>query len=146
MLTCELCKQDFPYQSAYDDHICIPPLGRAFDSGAYRDTDEGKLDYEGFLSPIVIERYAQYLNANRKQSNGDMRDSDNWQQGIPRNVYMKSAWRHFMDCWKAHRGYDLSYPLEEALCAVLFNISGYLHELLLKRDLGKEKEKQNVKT
>jgi len=35
---------------------------RKFKSGALRDDDEDKIDYEGFLSPIVLERYAQYID------------------------------------------------------------------------------------
>jgi hypothetical protein len=109
---------------------------RVFESGATRDTDNGKFDYEGFLSPLVIERYGEYMHSHRTQSDGNLRDSDNWQKGIPFKVYMKSAWRHFFDWWKCHRqfqklptGYNVSF-LEESLCALLFNTMGYLHELL----------------
>jgi len=35
---------------------------RKFDTGATRDTNEGKYDYEGILSPTVIKRYAEYMN------------------------------------------------------------------------------------
>ena len=66
---------------------------RTFNTGATRDSDEGKLDFEGFLSPLVIERYAEYLNAHRVQSDGKLRDSDNWQNGMGLSVYMKSLWR-----------------------------------------------------
>ena len=120
--------------------------GRGYNTGAYRDTDEGKLDYEGAISPLALERYVQYLHSHRKQSDGRMRGSDNWQQGMPRSVYMKSAWRHFMDCWKAHRGCPIEYTLEDALCAVLFNIFGYLHELLLKRDVKEKKKNKKGKS
>ncbi len=109
---------------------------RQFDTGATRDTDLNKLDYEGFLSPLVIKRYAEYLNKHRTQADGNIRDSDNWQQGIPLKVYMKSLWRHFMDMWSWHRRTGLyilgdgNEDREEAICAVIFNASGYLHELL----------------
>jgi len=107
---------------------------RTFDTGANRDTDEGKLDYEAFLSPLVLERYAQYLHEHRKLPDGTMRDGDNWQKGMPLSVYMKSAWRHFMVMWKIHRGFyegNLSLKvMEDAICAVIFNASGYLYELL----------------
>lgn len=68
---------------------------RTFDTGATRDTDEGKLDFEGFLSPLALERFAEYMNKHRQQSDGSLRDSDNWQKGIPVKQYMKSMWRHF---------------------------------------------------
>jgi hypothetical protein len=105
---------------------------REFDTGATRDTDENKLDYEGFLSPLVLERYAQYMNKNRIQADGKARASDNWQKGIPKDAYMKSAWRHFMEWWTRHRGLP-NFCVEEAICALLFNAMGYLHEILKSR-------------
>lgn len=110
---------------------------RTFDTGATRDTSQNKLDFEGFLSPQVLYRYAQYMHDNRQQSDGSLRDSDNWQKGIPRDEYMKSAWRHFFDWWEIHRAnYDesgtneLDCQIEESMCALLFNVMGYLHEHL----------------
>ena len=110
---------------------------RTFESGANRSSEEGKLDYEGALSPLVLERYAQYLHEHRTLSDGTTRDSDNWQKGMPLSAYMKSAWRHFMEVWKIHRGWWYKFisegrqkALETALCGVLFNIMGYLHESL----------------
>lgn len=100
---------------------------RKFDSGATRDTDTGKLDYEGFLSPAVLERYAQFMHKNRVQRDGTLRDSDNWQKGIPITVYMKSMWRHFFSVWKGHR--QGLIDLDE-VCALLFNVQGLLFELL----------------
>ena len=103
---------------------------RKFDTGATRDTDDGKLDYEGFLSPSALARYAVYMHSHRKQSDGKMRDSDNWQKGIPLDCYMKSLWRHFIEAWTSHRSetHD-SYEMEDSLCAVIFNAFGYLHEI-----------------
>lgn len=112
---------------------------RQFETGATRDTDEGKLDYEGFISPLVLLRYAEYMHENRVQTDGNLRDSDNWQKGIPQEAYMKSKFRHFMETWMHHRGLgDLAgVDLERALCAELFNTMGYLHVVLEeKRRLG----------
>jgi len=103
---------------------------RRFPTGATRDDDKEKLDYEGFLSPLVLRRYAQYMHAHRIQADGTLRASDNWQKGIPLDAYMKSAWRHFMDWWMAHRGHETEGGMESALCALIFNAMGYLHELL----------------
>lgn len=102
---------------------------REFQSGATRDSDDGKLDFEGFLCPLVLERFAQYMNVHRRQADGQIRASDNWQRGIPKDAYMKSMWRHFHDVWKAHRGVG-TIPMDEALCAVLFNAMGLLHEVI----------------
>jgi len=102
---------------------------RSFETGATRDTSEGKLDFEGFLSPRVLEMFAIYMDSNRVQSDGKLRDSDNWQKGIPRNEYLKSAWRHFFDWWKEHRGIGTKDGITTALCGLLFNVMGYMHEL-----------------
>ena len=109
---------------------------RTFDGGATRNSEEDKLDYEGFLSDLVIERYAQYLHSHRALEDGTLRDSDNWQRGMPLSVYMKSAWRHLKSWWSLHRmQFRGRYPnhklLEDAICGVIFNASGYLHELLV---------------
>jgi hypothetical protein len=110
---------------------------RQFSTGATRNTDEGKYDYEGFISPLVLERYGEYMNKHRKQADGKLRDSDNWQKGIPKTAYMKSGWRHFVDWWKEHRGIGTKDGIEEAMCALMFNTMGYLHEYL------KENKKEN---
>ena len=101
--------------------------------GATRDTNMGKLDFEGFLSPIVLKRYAEYMDKHREQADGKLRDSDNWQKGMPKKVYMKSGWRHFFDWWMEHRGYESRDGIEDALCGLLFNAQGYLHELLMEK-------------
>lgn len=100
---------------------------RNFGTGATRDTDEGKNDYEGFLSPLALEAFGDYMTRNRVQADGKLRDSDNWQKGIPREAYMKSGWRHFFSWWKHHRS---GKGTIEDLCALLFNVQGYLHEEL----------------
>ena len=103
---------------------------RQFETGATRDSDTNKLDYEGFLSPLVLQRFAEYMQENRVQADGKLRDSDNWQKGIPKAQYMKSLYRHFMDMWLCHRGYEAREDIERSMCAVLFNTMGYLHEHL----------------
>ena len=103
---------------------------RTFETGATRNQDETKIDPEGFYSPLVVERFAQYLHKHRRQANGQLRASDNWQKGMPLSVYMKSAWRHFLAWWKAHRGYVTNEDIEDSICALLFNAQGYLHEHL----------------
>jgi len=115
---------------------------RTFDTGATRDAESGKLDFEGFLSPFALERYAEYMNAHRVQLDGKLRDSDNWQRGMPFDVFLKSLWRHFFSVWKIHRGGRVYDPrdnhvvtIDEALCGVLFNAMGYLHEMCKPSDV-----------
>jgi len=108
------------------------PVVRTFSTGANRDVDTNKLDYEGFLSPLVLERYAQYMHSKRRLPDGTLRDSDNWQKGMPLDVYMKSMFRHFMDVWAHNDGYKeiAKEDVETALVGLLFNVQGYLHETL----------------
>ena len=111
-----------------------------FATGATRSKDEGKLDYEGFLSPFVLERYAQYLKEHRIDADGNSRDSDNWQKGMPRRKYMKSAIRHMIDAWKYWRSAPGGCRLQDEvfndlLCAILFNVMGLLHEIQIGRDV-----------
>lgn len=105
---------------------------REFETGATRDDNSDKRDYEGFISPLVVWAFGEYMHQHRFQSDGSLRDSDNWQQGIPLSSYMKSMWRHFLDLWMHHRGYNemAREDIQEALCGILFNGQGYLHELL----------------
>lgn len=106
---------------------------RKFKSGATRDDDKDKLDYEAALSPLVLKAYADYMRKHRLKPDGTVRKDDDWQRGLPLNSYMKSMWRHFHDVWMIHRGwYPASHDtnMHDALCAVIFNASGYLHRLI----------------
>jgi len=101
-----------------------------FPSGATRNDDSEKLDYEGFFSPIALQIYAEYMHKHRIQADGKLRESDNWQKGMPKARYMKSLFRHFMEAWKCHREHNTNMAaLRDALCGVLFNAFGYLHSL-----------------
>jgi len=121
---------------------------REFKTGATRDDDSYKNDYEGFLSPLFLEAFGNYMTKHRKQADGKLRDSDNWQKGIPLSAYIKSLWRHFLDLWFLHRGYkrfDIKDGHKitkiEALCAIFFNTQGYAHELLKEEN----KKTNNIK-
>ena len=107
-------------------------------TGANRNDDKDKLDFEGFLSPLVLEEFAEYMNYHRKLEDGTLRASDNWQKGMPLEWYMKSGWRHFFDWWKEHRGFKSREGLKFALCGLMFNVMGYLHEII-KLDLQDKK-------
>jgi len=110
---------------------------RQFSTGATRNSEQGKNDYEGFYHPLVVEAFGDYMTTHRIQADGSLRDSDNWQKGIPLNVYIKSLFRHVIDLWFLHRGYQRFDKItgkkitkKEALCAILFNTQGYLFEIL----------------
>lgn len=116
---------------------------RTFDTGANRNSDEGKLDFEGFLSPTVLKAYAEYMHSNRKLEDGTLRDSDNWQKGIPVEAYMKSMYRHFFDTWSNYRGLKTPETQKQNLCGMLFNTMGMLHELL--KEEAEEVNKVTIK-
>lgn len=124
---------------------------RVFDTGATRDTDAGKLDFEGFISPKVWVEFAKYMHDCRLKNvppGQTIRGSDNWQKGIPKSVYMKSMFRHFMDVWTYHRNESPLTPfgrqmLIRSLCALLFNVQGMMHELL-KEEEEWEKKAQGI--
>ncbi len=126
---------------------------RTFKGGATRNNNEGKYDYEGFFSPVVLEAYGKYMNGHRKQADGKLRSSDNWQKHFGENhfsVCMKSLWRHFVDLWFLHRGYKRFDSLdnheidkEEAIMAILFNTMAYADKLLKDKLLVKGKEKKD---
>ena len=112
-----------------------PGAVRVFDTGATRSNDAERIDPEGFLSPLALERYSEYLHKHRLQPDGSVRDSDNWQKGIPLDAYMKGLLRHVLHLWQRHRGWTVVDPkagvdIQEDLCAIIFNAQGYLHELL----------------
>lgn len=97
------------------------------DSGC-RDIDDDKLDFEGFISPIVFEEYAKYMHENRFLKDGTVRASDNWQKHFGKDHYavcMKSMLRHVFDIWKEHRGMKSREGLSKALMGAMFNIIAY---------------------
>lgn len=112
-------------------------LIRTFGTGATRDVAEGKLSYVKALSPIVLQRYVQYLDSHRKQPDGSMRDFDNWKKGIPEEIYLDGLGRHFMATWLLAQGFSAEdnhgpVTLEDSLAAIIFGASGWLYELLKK--------------
>lgn len=108
---------------------------RTFETGATRDSDSDKFDYEGFLSPLFLEGFAAYMHMHRHQTDGSLRASDNWQKGIPIEQYVKSLLRHVFDLWRSHRQGVVDY---EAAYGVMFNIQGYVHENLKRDDAAKD--------
>jgi len=102
---------------------------REFDTGATRDTDEGKIHYKGFLSPRALRRFGEYMEKHRVQANGQLRAPDNWKKGIPMDAYEDSLLRHIMEFYEHLEDGDVD-AAEETMCAVMFNVQGWLHERL----------------
>lgn len=108
-----------------------------FSSGATRSADEHKYDFEGFLSPAVLEEFGRYMHEHRVQRDGTIRASDNWQHGIPIHKYVKSLVRHVFDLWRAYRGSTVVnkdtgkvMTMMDLLMAIIFNAQGMAHEML----------------
>lgn len=106
-----------------------------YETGAFRDGNIDKLDFEACFSPLVMRRYAEYKRSHRR----DGRKDDNWQLGMDIQDYMKSMYRHFEDVHMIHDGFECAVDIEEALCGVLFNVQGYLFEILKKKQ-GRERD------
>ena len=112
---------------------------RKFKTGATRNEDFIKIDPEGFFNPLLIESFSEYMNKHRLQSDGKIRESDNWQRLFGDDHYkvcMKSTWRHFLHFWKIHRGYKViedgkEVTLEDACNGIIFNVWAYLFKYLL---------------
>jgi len=107
---------------------------RKFKSWATRDTSDNKYDYDRFMCPLVLQRFAEYMQKNRIQSDWNLRDPDNWKKWIPIDAYMSSMMRHVHDTWMEHDWFKSREWLEEALCWTMFNAMGYLHEILKKNN------------
>jgi hypothetical protein len=105
---------------------------REFPTGATRSPLGDKPQYEGYLSPLVVKRFGEYMLKHQTDSAGERRAADNWQAGIPPESLMDSAWRHFLDVWLHHRGKSdqAVEPMEDALCAIIFNMSAYLLHMI----------------
>lgn len=121
----------------YDDKPVVgevdAPAMRVFETGATRSPLVGKPSYMGYLSPLVLERYGCYMLAHEVQEDGQRREAGNWKKGMPPGTYLDSLLRHLMDWWLIQEGYPeraRTPDLEEALCGVLFNVCGALHEAL----------------
>lgn len=113
---------------------------RTFSTGATRDTNEGKLEPWGFASPLAELEYSRYMNKHRIQSDGQLRDSDNWKRGIPILAFYHSLSRHILAFRLLMEQEDGPVPDNEiidVLCAVKFNVDGLIHEYAKKKGVQK---------
>jgi hypothetical protein len=111
---------------------------RVFESGATRNVEVDP-DYHGFLSPLALHAYGEYMHRHRLQADGTLRDSDNWQKGIPNDAFVRSLVRHVHDLQLVFDGYGELARQDDRddnvllahLSAALFNIQGMLHNVML---------------
>lgn len=115
---------------------------RHFPSGATRNDDDEKLDFEGYLSPEVLYEFGRYMHEHGHTPEGQ-RESDNWQKGFGEDAIMKSLLRHVMDLWMLHRtGKPVLRPdgeevdWHDALGGAFFNVQALWFESLVDEDDG----------
>lgn len=139
--------------NSFRECICLkkenPVKLRKFGSGAIRDTNIGKLEYSGFLDPLVLKEFANYMNKHRNLPDGSIRGSSNWKGLFGENhesICFDSLLRHIMDAWFIVEGYpeESREPLIEALCAILFNTQAWLYKVLLDKKKNKFEDINNV--
>ncbi len=78
---------------------------RILESGASRDTDNGKFEYLGFMHPLNDYSFAKYMHKHRFMSDGSMRDANNWWGGFGLDVCIQSLARHIEDLKLIYAGY-----------------------------------------
>lgn len=151
---CYACEDEKMARNRHDDDEVVErdeatglgeqkPKIRKFETGATRDTNDGKLNYEGFNSALVEKRFAEYMHVHRIQPDGSLRAADNWQKGIPKEAYMESLKRHVMDLWLHYDGFPeeaVDKDIESVLCAIRFNVNGMLFEILKEKKAPKTKK------
>lgn len=106
---------------------------RQYPTGATRDSGQDKPVHWRFGSALVEKRFGEYMHTKRVQSNGELRDGDNWKKGIPIQDYFDSLSRHVNDLRLHMEGFGdeaTEQDIETVLCAVKFNVDGMLHEFL----------------
>ena len=128
------------WKSSNKPHLLAEDAIRIFDTGATRDIEDNKLDYEAFLSPQAIECFALYMDFHRNLPDGSRRDGDNWQKGFPNLVLIKSLWRHFFSFWRwcrfayyGDQNKSLARPFQHPLidlCGIMFNVQAYMRQMI----------------
>jgi hypothetical protein len=115
---------------------------RAFESGAIRDTDKGKIKYADAICLEFFQMYGSYMREHCTQKDGQFRETGNWKKGFGLEVTIDSFFRHAVDFVLSHYGIPVDSKLshEDLGCAVMFNLNAYMQEYL-----DKEKEKANDK-
>lgn len=87
---------------------------KIYESGAVRDTNEGKIRYD--LIPIeCLKRLAEHYTKGAKKY-----EENNWKKGIPTERFIESAWRHWAEYLFGEKG-------EDHLSALVFNVFGIMY-------------------
>lgn len=93
-----------------------------FDSGAVRDTQDGKPNFLECFSPVAMWEYGMYMKGVSKRY-----PPDNWKRGIPQESALVSAERHLLQL-KMETEYGVPPDGTDHAAALMFNVMVYLHE------------------
>lgn len=120
-----------PCRGAYDEPCTCPPEWRSgqsagqfvtkdsgqrdeFESGAKRDTQEGKPRYD-LIPPHPLKRLAELMERGARKY-----DDNNWMKGMPSSRFMASLLRHVEAYRRGERD-------EDHMAAVVFNAFALMH-------------------
>lgn len=117
---------------------------RISSTGANRDSAINKLEYVKYISPIVLKAFAEYMLKHSILPDGTKRAGDNWKKGFgetyreTKDIVFNSDFRHFMDLWLEHDGFESQNGVDEALGGIIFNTMAYWDAILKERLENKE--------
>lgn len=121
----------------------------AFGTGATRSDATAKPDFSGYISPLAMILFGEYMLRHQVQADGELRAANNWKRGMPIERYVSSLSRHIRDFSEAWDKLALDQvagaememtmvALEEAWGGVQFNVQGFGHEWVKMRDAKSE--------
>lgn len=94
-----------------------------FKTGAFRDSQEGKLDFVETVSFTAMNRYVRYMTGKKKKYG-----AGNFKKGIPIDSYEKSLLRHIDKYFRNKYEGGKDELEEDHLAAIIFNTLGIMHE------------------
>lgn len=94
-----------------------------FNSGAIRDTQEGKNDFVETITYTGLDKFATYMTGKKKKYG-----EGNFKKGIDIESYEKSLIRHWVKYMKNKYEGGQDEPDEDHISAIIFNAFGILHE------------------
>lgn len=108
---------------------------QSFDTGAVRDTQDGKPRIDAVLRWLPMEALMRV--ARHYQNGADKYDEDNYRKGIPASRCLSSAARHLFQYIKGDRSEDhLSAVVFNILCVILWEVE-QRDDLLDTKDIGR---------
>lgn len=101
----------------------MPSKKTKFNTGAVRDSQEGKIDFVEPLSFTALHRYMGYMTEKKKKYG-----EGNFKKGIPIESYERSLMRHIDKYFRNKYENGNDEPNEDHLAAIIFNTFGIMHE------------------